>query len=126
MPGPLPSQANARRRRNRSPSLRILHQLEGPADVPPLPFEVTERTAAWWESLWSSPMAAEWLPSDVHGLAMLAKLVDGYWSTDDARVRLALAGEIRLQGRCWGLSPQDRRRLEWSIAHATTADRPVR
>jgi len=56
-------------------------------------------------------MAAEFVPSDVHGLVLLAVLVDEFWSSPSA----GLAAEIRLQRQCFGLTPIDRRRLQWEI-----------
>lgn len=56
-------------------------------------------------------MAAEYLDADVHGLFRLAVLVDEFWTEPTPK----LAGEIRLQQQAFGLTPLDRRRLEWSI-----------
>ena len=41
---------------------------------------------------------------------MLADLMDLYWYG-----KRDLAGEIRLQGQCFGLTPIDRRRLQWEV-----------
>ena len=70
-------------------------------------------TRAWWADLWASPMAPEYDDSDRHGLLMLAALVDDLWRAKTARDRLAAAAEVRLQGARYGLSPIDRRRLQW-------------
>ena len=56
-------------------------------------------------------MAAEFLQADRHGLYRLAVLVDAFWRTEDPR----LASEIRLQAQCFGLTPIDRRRLQWEM-----------
>jgi hypothetical protein len=58
-------------------------------------------------------MAEQWLVSDRHGLFILARLVDDYWTTSDPALRAKAATEIRLQRQCFGLTPQDRRRLDW-------------
>jgi hypothetical protein len=68
-------------------------------------------TVAWWADLWRSPMAGEFVESDRHGLLILAILVDQFHRTPST----SLAAEIRLQRQCFGLSPLDRRRLEWEI-----------
>ena len=68
--------------------------------------------------MWSSEMAGEWLPSDLYGLTLLARLVEDYWTAPDATSRGKLATEIRLQGQCYGLTPIDRRRLQWSTERA--------
>ena len=74
-------------------------------------------TLAWWRDLWRSPMAPEYDTSDIHGLYLLAVLVDGYW----AEPTTSLAAEIRLQRQCFGLTPIDRRRLQWEIERGDEA-----
>lgn len=69
------------------------------------------QTVAWWDDLWSAPMAAEYHSSDRHALFLLAVLVDQFWRSPSQ----SLAGEIRLQRQAFGLTPYDRRRLEWTI-----------
>lgn len=78
-------------------------------------------TADWWADIWASPMAPEFDSSDIHGLYVLADLVDAFWLEDSARARTALAGEIRLQRQCFGLTPIDRRRLQWEIERTDEA-----
>jgi hypothetical protein len=56
-------------------------------------------------------MAPEFERSDVHGLYLLAVLVDEFWLEPSQQ----LAAEIRLQRQCFGLTPIDRRRLQWEI-----------
>lgn len=60
-------------------------------------------------------MASEFLEADAHGLFRLAVLIDDYWMADSSAVRRQLAAEIRLQGQGYGLSPLDRRRLQWTV-----------
>jgi hypothetical protein len=115
MPGPLPKAAAARRRRNPTPGARTLRAGEVTTAGPELPFTVCAATAAWWASIWSSPMAAEWEASDIHGLFMMATLVNDFWTTDDPSTRAKLSTEIRLQGQRFGLSPIDRKRLAWDV-----------
>lgn len=71
-------------------------------------------TCQWWADLWASPMAGEYHESDKHALFILAALVDQFWTDPNAK----LAGEIRLQRQAFGLTPYDRRRLEWTIESA--------
>jgi len=68
-------------------------------------------TLDWWDDLWAAPMAAEYHSSDKHALFLLAVLMDQFWTEPDQK----LAGEIRLQRQAFGLTPYDRRRLEWTI-----------
>jgi hypothetical protein len=56
-------------------------------------------------------MAEEYLDADIHGLYILADLVDAYWRAPT----LQLAAEIRQQRQCFGLTPIDRRRLQWEV-----------
>lgn len=81
-------------------------------------------TRDWWESLWSSPMASEFHASDRHGLYRLAVLIDDFWQHPSTQAN----AEIRLAQKDYGLTPLDRRRLEWTIASAekATDSRPSR
>ena len=114
MPGPLPKPANQRRRPNAGKGSTNLRPTDTPT-VPKLPFAVCEATQEWWTDIWTSQMAGEWLSSDRHGLFLLARLVEDYWTADDAGLRAKLAVEIRLQRQCYGLAPLDRRRLQWNV-----------
>lgn len=78
-------------------------------------------TRAWWADIWQSPMAPEYDDSDVHGLYMLAAVVNDFWSTGSAKARREAASEIRLQSQRFGLSPIDRRRLQWEISRSDDA-----
>jgi hypothetical protein len=69
----------------------------------------------WWADLWASPMAGEYHSSDIHQLHVLARLYQDFYDCDDSRSRLSCAAEIRLQRQQFGLTPYDRRRLEWQI-----------
>lgn len=75
------------------------------------------RVLAWWRDLWASPMSSEYHESDVHQLCALAELYQAFWETpaDAVRARIFVATEIRLQRQSFGLTPYDRRRLEWTI-----------
>lgn len=104
-------------------------------DLPPHPpkyvgegedsYEVTVdwhlQTEAWWNDVWTSPMAAEWDDSDRHNLFTLALLYDDIWCAITARERKEALAEYRLQRADLGLSPYSRRRLEWTIETAEDA-----
>lgn len=113
----------ARRRRNKAASAATLGQAKA-AGKPRLPQYVPGAGAkvrwhplalAWWDSVWRSPMAREFLHADARGLIRLAVLEHSFWITPIAADRARLAGEIRLQQQAYGLTPYDRRRLEWNI-----------
>lgn len=125
MPGPAPKPAARRRRTNKVAGARTLSLVHS-AKAPPLPPLGNRRkwrpeTEAWWRDIWASPMAPEFDPSDIHGLLLLAVLVDGFWRQPSKD----LAAEIRLQRQCFGLSPIDRRRLQWEIDRGDEAEERV-
>jgi hypothetical protein len=62
-------------------------------------------------------MAPEYDESDRHGLFLLAVLVDSFWCSPSKEI----AAEIRLQRQCFGLTPIDRRRLQWEIERTDEA-----
>jgi hypothetical protein len=74
-------------------------------------------TRRWWKDVWHSPMATEYVRADEHGLFRLAVLVDIFWTKPSQYI----AAEIRHQQQAFGLTPLDRRRLEWSIEQVEEA-----
>lgn len=74
-------------------------------------------TRRWWKDVWASPMAEEFLRADEHGLFRLAVLIDLFWTEPSQK----LAAEIRLQQQAYGLSPLDRRRLQWQVVQTEEA-----
>ena len=134
---PLPKHPAARARRNRTSGAATLRPVEN-AVVPELPerrlrlevdgdVQVVEKpwsalAVAWWSELWSSPMSAEYDASDLTGLVMLAFLVDDFFEAADPKLRKDLAAEVRQQGQRFGLSPIDRRRLQWEIDRGEEAE----
>ena len=114
MPGPVPKTASTRARRNRVAGSTTLN---GKTKVkrPPLPDAAGitwhPMTLKWWADVWASPMAPEYDESDRHGLYLLAVLVTAFWLEPSQQ----LAAEIRLQRACFGLTPIDRRKLQWEI-----------
>ena len=113
MPGPAPKHASLRTRRNRVAGARVLRSVpDGRVPALPADREWLPATRAFWAGVWASPMASEYLDSDVHGLLVLAVMVDAFWTEPTTQ----LAAEIRLQRRDFGLSPLDRSRLQWETA----------
>lgn len=121
MPGPAPKDASTRRRRNKTSTAATL--TANPDIVAPDLPEVDwhPQTLDWWADIWSSPMAPEYDDSDIHGLYLLALLVNDFWTATTGKERTALAAEIRLQSQRFGLSPIDRRRLQWEIERTEEA-----
>lgn len=116
--GPPPKHHTARARTNKASTRATLHEQDADeVEVPELPQGISWHPMAedWWEDIWSSPMSNEWHDSDIHGLYRLAALVNDYWLADSVTQRLKIAPEIRQSAQPFGLSPLDRRRLEWNI-----------
>lgn len=129
--GPAPKPAALRQRRNKATSSA---QLPSAADaaanrVPDLPdrtdgAEWHPMVLDWWAAVWRSPMAAEYLDADMRGgLYLLADLHQLRWTAETASALLGAAKEIRLQEVRFGLSPIDRRRLQWEVARSEEAER---
>lgn len=119
----MPKPPATRQRRNRSSTAATLKRVPGlkAPDLPERERGWHELTRTWWADVWASPMAPEYDDSDRHGLFMLADLVDAYWQEESPRGRAVLAGEIRLQRQCFGLTPIDRRRLQWEVERTDEA-----
>lgn len=121
----LPKHPSTRARRNKVAGARTLSAVHD-IETPELPaFDDVEwhpMTVAWWEDIWASPMAPEYDDSDIHGLYALAMLVNAFWYEPST----GLASEIRLQRQCFGLSPIDRRRLQWEIEQGEKAEQSTR
>jgi len=121
MPGPAPKHPSVRARTNKTSTRSTLHTVHD-VKAPPLPTRLwNEQTCAWWADVWASPMAPEYDESDRHGLFALAVLIDDFWTTADPKLRKDLAAEIRQQRQCFGLTPIDRRRLQWEIERVDEA-----
>jgi hypothetical protein len=102
-------------RRNRSSSKATLDG-ETKVRAPKLPTRKWHPEARrWWKDIWASPMASEFLDADQHALIRLAVLISDYWEAGSATSRKELAAEIRLQQQAFGLTPFDRRRLQWEV-----------
>lgn len=78
-------------------------------------------TREWWADVWASPMAREWDSSDVHNVTLCALIYNDIWTAETAKERKDAAAEYRLQRKDLGLTPYDRRRLEWTIESADEA-----
>lgn len=130
MRGPAPKSPELRQRRNRQVTRATLPSVEQSAqnEVPALysrdkPTEVWHpRVLAWWNAIWKSPMASEWLDADVSGLVYrTAELQQDFWTADDAAGRVAVETRIAKNEERLGLSPIDRRRLQWEIERGDEA-----
>lgn len=128
----MPKDPSIRRRTNKHSTKATLHAV---ADFPVPP--LTERepdndpwhplTVAYWERIWASPMGPEYDDSDFHGLLVLIELVDLFNHASSPTMKIKLSQEIRQQRVAYGLTPMDRRRLQWTIDQGEEAeDRTVK
>lgn len=120
MPGPIPKNPKLRQRQNKHSTAATLVDTVPLVKAPSLPEREQgwrPEVISWWQDVWASPMASEYVHADIHGLILLADLMDRYWR----KPSIGLAAEIRLQRQCFGLSPIDRRRLQWTVEQAESA-----
>lgn len=113
--------ASVRRRANKATTAATLDRI--PQHVPDMPSGLAwhAETLRWWDDVWSSPMSPEWDDSDIHNVIICAMLYNDIWTAETAKERKDAASEFRLQRKDLGLTPYDRRRLEWTIATAGEA-----
>lgn len=113
---PLPKPLQLRQRRNKVSTAATLTA----TDVhvwPRLPAgrKWHTRVRRWWKLQGESPMAAEYLASDMEGLYILADLMHRYWSEKDPDRRVKIALAIVRHRSSYGDTPIDRRRLQWKV-----------
>ena len=66
-------------------------------------------------------MSGEYLQVDRQGLILLAVLLQDFWVARSPKDRCRFAVEIRQQESRFGLTPVDRRRLQWAVQRAEVA-----
>ena len=94
-------------------------QAPEPMLAPPIPpGEWHEMAVMFWDDLWTSPMAAEYVRMDVHRLYQMLVLVDRFWR----KPSVGLAAELRQASQGFGLTPLDRRRLQWEVVRTEEAE----
>jgi len=108
-----PKPAHLRRNRGRKHGGEwvVLEQpYEGPIpDLPPI-FEWSNDTRRWWEVIWRTPMATQWLEGDVGALSILALARQRFLDGD-----MRLAREVRQMTDDFGLTPKGRQMRRWVI-----------
>lgn len=74
----------------------------------------------WWSAIWTSPMASQWLDSDVKGgLIHLLQLHQYAHDSTNPSEYMRLLGTIKQHEIRYGLSPLDRLRQNWVITKDT-------
>jgi hypothetical protein len=122
--GPAGKHPSTRRGHNSKPgNIRQLvadDEIEAP-ELPDNPDGWHYQTLEWWDEIWRSPMAPEYDDSDIQGLYVMARCVDDFWNARSPTERQKASAEVRLHSMRFGLSPMDRRRLQWEIAKVDDA-----
>lgn len=120
--GPAPKPAHLRQRTNKKAGATVI-EAQADADVPtlahPQGHEWHPFTLKAWREFFESPMASQWLQTDITGLEMLAGCYDNYYKTGNVE----FMKEIRLQRPHYGLTPLDRSRLQWEVTRGEEAER---
>jgi len=121
--GPAPKAAHLRQRTNKKAGNATLSMVpDRPSKAPPIPNpdarEFHPQTLVDWAHALASPMASQWLQTDLDALGRLALLWDDFYRRPSADA----LKEIRLQGQLFGLSPLDRSRLQWEVSRADEAE----
>ncbi len=125
MRGRYPKDPEIRQRRNRASTRATLSAVpddEPRRRAPSLPTEPKGRewhaeTRRWWRNQWASPMASQYLDSDVDGLRRIAVLMNDFWH----RPKLSTFEAINRALAMFGQTPMDRKRLEWQIEQTERA-----
>lgn len=112
---------SVRARRNKAATASALTPSSAPVPAMPDGPAWHVETVKWWTAVWSSPMRSEWDESDAHNVVLCALIYNDIWTAETAKERKDAAAEFRLQRQSLGLSPYDRRRLEWTIETAEDA-----
>lgn len=118
MPGPPPKDPKLRQRRNKDATAGTFIDTSPIAegDIPELPerddgVEWHPRAVRLWDEIWTAPMASEYTLADVHRVELYVDL----FHRCKVQYSAAAMAELRLQGVCLGVTPIDRRRLQWEI-----------
>ncbi|MDD2326100.1 MAG: hypothetical protein PHW63_08910 [Alphaproteobacteria bacterium] len=78
----------------------------------------------WWNSIWTSPMASEFVESDVHGLYFacyyMHEALNPFYKPSD---RLGFSKQWEAAIKNYGLTPASRESLRWNIAQGTAAQK---
>jgi hypothetical protein len=122
MPGPHPKPSHLRQRTNKKAGSAVLSAPAASKKAPTIP-NPDDRTwhpltLSAWTHAWSSPMASQWIETDIDALGRLAVLWDDFYKTPDGK----LLAEVRLQEARFGLTPLDRSRLQWEVSRGEEAE----
>lgn len=80
--------------------------------LPDRPNGWRQSTVDWWERIWKSPMATQWLEVEYWTLLRLAYMVE---AEKRGEANATLLREMRYLEDAFGLNPASRVRLRWQI-----------
>ncbi len=126
MPGPPPKHPANRRRRNQSPTFRILPASGRPGRAPKWPLEVkpSKVQAARWRALWCTPQALAWDDmGDVSSAVAYFVLLESWVMDPDATT--THRNEFRQMSDRLGLNPRALRSLGWHVDDVEIEQAPL-
>jgi hypothetical protein len=113
MPGPAPKDPSVRARRNKK-STRATLISDEVVTIAELPeFDWHPQVGAWWDDLWSSPMAPEYMNMDKHALFRVARLIHQFWVAEGWREMCEIQIRLEKADADFGTVPLARMRLQW-------------
>lgn len=122
MPGPAPKDPSTRARRNKTSTASVIaSNPELVAPALPAGFDWHPMTERWWNDIWASPMAPEYVDADHHGMFRVAMLVNDFWTADSAKSRAEVQIRLEKADADFGTNPMARRRLQWEVERAEDA-----
>lgn len=84
-----------------------------------VPVDWHDQVVLWWNDVWTSPMSDEWhSDTDRHNVLLAAVHLNDFWRAGDPVMRQKADAAFKKTITPLGLTPYDRRRLEWIIADA--------
>lgn len=137
--GPMAKHPSARARRNKTAtSTTLVHVDREDIVLPTMPVRRREvktdegkqlLEVEWhgqaklaWAEIWSSPMVAEYLDADLPLIHAYVGLVQDVWERmESGRSFTEAAAELRQYAAIFGIGPDARRRLQWTIEEAEAA-----
>lgn len=85
-------------------------------------YEWHPAVAAWWKDIWTSPMASEFVDSDIHGLYLgCYYLHESLNPINKMSDRIAASKQFDSVVKNFGLTPSARESLKWQVAQGTAA-----
>ena len=125
MPGPPPKHPDTRRRRNASPTFRVLPASgrKGRAPKWPLADPPSAVQAARWRRLWKSPQATAWSDmGQIEESVAYYVLLESWSLSEDCPG--AIRAEMRQMNDRLGLNPKAMRSLGWQVEDVSAEAAP--